>query len=66
MAEVDIDEFNRQQSIRWMHLPHAATIDLVDELCRRDDVCSIKVESGKFFQFHGPGRVIFVKERRER
>ena len=58
--EVNIEDFNREQSVKWMHLPHANTSDLVDELAKREGVTRMKLENGQRFEFHGPGELLFV------
>ena len=54
--------FDKAQVAKYMHLPYAFTCDLVGELSKREGVQSVTVASGDRFEFHGPGKVMFVKD----
>ena len=58
----DVERFNRQQSVKWMHLPDAHRRDLVSELCKRDGVSAMRLDAGERFEFHGQGVLIFVED----
>ena len=62
--EMSVDEFNRAQTVKWCHLPHAYRRDLVDELGKREGVFVRNMRKGEAFQYVATERVklLVVKE----
>ena len=60
--EVDLEEFAKQQSIKWLRLPEAETRYLVEELSKREGVFVKELAEGESFQFHGPGKMLVIED----
>ena len=65
MQDPEIEAFNEAQSVKWMKLPKAYTVDLADELSRREGVTSRKLFRGDRLELYGPCRVIIVDESKQ-